>query len=61
MCGQDLEPSASIEDISQEFNLFKLCCNRSWHIQACDARTGAGLADGLEWLSHQLVAAGNAA
>ena len=56
---QDLEPCASIEEISQDYNLFKLCCNRSWHIQACDARSGAGLAVGLEWLSHQLVAADN--
>ena len=31
--------------------------NRCWHIQACDACTGAGLYDGLEWLSHQLVGA----
>ena len=32
-------------------------CNWCWHIQACDACTGAGLYDGLEWLSHQLVGA----
>ncbi|KAK2138896.1 hypothetical protein NP493_6959g00002 [Ridgeia piscesae] len=41
----------------EQFNLFKLCCNRCWHIQACDTSTGAGLFDGLEWLSHQLVGA----
>ena len=47
----------NIEEITDQFNMFKLCCSRSWHIQTCDAVTGAGLADGLEWLSHQLVAA----
>ncbi|TUR38418.1 E3 ubiquitin-protein ligase TRIM23 [Bagarius yarrelli] len=36
----------------------QLCCGRSWHIQGCDARSGAGLHEGLDWLSRQLVAAG---
>ncbi|MBL0686764.1 MAG: hypothetical protein JJV94_02925 [Sulfurospirillum sp.] len=47
----------SIEEITAQCNFFKLCCNHSWHIQACDATSGAGLFDGLEWLSHQLMAA----
>ncbi|XP_033738589.1 E3 ubiquitin-protein ligase TRIM23-like [Pecten maximus] len=55
---QDIQPSATIEEITETFGLFKLCCNRSWHIQACDAKTGNGLHDGLEWLSRQMVAAG---
>ena len=55
---QDVAGCMSIEEITTQFSLFKLCCSRSWHIQACDAFTGSGLADGLEWLSHQLVAAG---
>jgi len=54
---QDVEGCLSIEDMTAQFSLFKLCCSRSWHIQACDATNGAGLADGLEWLSHQLVTA----
>ncbi|KAK3591157.1 hypothetical protein CHS0354_029004 [Potamilus streckersoni] len=56
---QDLEPCVSIEDLTEQFSLFKLCCNRSWHIQACDAKTGFGLNEGLEWLSRQMVAAGS--
>jgi tripartite motif-containing protein 23 len=48
----------TIEEITESFGLFKLCCNRSWHIQACDANSGYGLLDGLEWLSRQMVAAG---
>jgi len=55
---QDLQPSASIEELTEQFGLFKLCCNRSWHVQACDANTGMGLQEGLEWLSRQIVAAG---
>ncbi|XP_045158581.1 E3 ubiquitin-protein ligase TRIM23-like isoform X1 [Mercenaria mercenaria] len=55
---QDLNPSVSIEELTEQFGLFKLCCNRSWHIQACDANTGMGLQEGLEWLSRQIVAAG---
>ncbi|KAL5015777.1 hypothetical protein ScPMuIL_005366 [Solemya velum] len=55
---QDLHPCLSIEEITEQFGLFKLCCNRSWHIQACDSNTGDGLHDGLEWLSRQMVAAG---
>ncbi|XP_061179785.1 E3 ubiquitin-protein ligase TRIM23-like [Saccostrea echinata] len=55
---QDVETCVSIESITGNFGLFKLCCNRSWHIQACDAKSGFGLQDGIEWLSRQMVAAG---
>ena len=55
---QDVPGCASIEEITDQFCLYKMCCGRSWHIQACDAKTGQGLQDGLEWLSRQLVAAG---
>ncbi|CAH1244248.1 TRIM23 [Branchiostoma lanceolatum] len=54
----DLPNALPIEEITDRLSLHKLCCGRSWHIQACDARTGMGLHDGLDWLSHQLVAAG---
>jgi tripartite motif-containing protein 23 len=55
---QDVAGCASIEEITDQFSLYKLCCGRSWHIQACEAKAGTGLQDGLEWLSRQLVAAG---
>ena len=55
---QDVAGCASIEEITDQFSLYKLCCGRSWHVQACQAKTGTGLQDGLEWLSRQLVAAG---
>ncbi|PVD23703.1 hypothetical protein C0Q70_16976 [Pomacea canaliculata] len=55
---QDVEDHASIEEITQQMGLLKMCCNRSWHLQGCSAKSGEGLADGLEWLSRQMVAAG---
>ncbi|PSN54724.1 E3 ubiquitin-protein ligase TRIM23 [Blattella germanica] len=55
---QDIPGCATIEELTEQFALYKLCCGRSWHIQACDAQSGTGLHDGLNWLSRQLVAAG---
>ena len=55
---QDEVEAASIEEITDRFQLYKMCCGRSWHIQATSSVTGQGLQEGLEWLSRQLVAAG---
>lgn len=55
---KDIHGCVTIETITKLFGLYKLCCGRSWHIQACDAQSGAGLHDGLEWLARQLVASG---
>lgn len=52
---QDAESCMTIEELVERFNVLKMCGSRSWHVQACDARSGSGLVDGLEWLSHQLV------
>ncbi|XP_065332757.1 E3 ubiquitin-protein ligase TRIM23-like [Cloeon dipterum] len=52
---QDQEGSMSAEELCQQMVLPKLCCGRSWHCQACSAQTGAGLTEGLEWLSRQLT------
>jgi len=54
---QDSSPVVTIEEITERFALYKLFCGRSWHIQACDAVSGTGLTDGLDWLSRQLIAA----
>jgi len=54
---QDESSSVTIEEITEKFALYKLFCGRSWHIQACDAVSGTGLTDGLDWLSRQLVTA----
>lgn len=55
---QDLEGSASIEQITQQLGLSKICYGRSWHVQPCDAQSGQGLREALEWLSRQLLASG---
>jgi hypothetical protein len=55
---QDLGGCMTIEEIAEKFSLYKLCCGRSWHLQACDAVNGTGLTEGLDWLSRQLVASG---
>ncbi|KAM4808203.1 E3 ubiquitin-protein ligase TRIM23 isoform 2-T2 [Rhinophrynus dorsalis] len=55
---QDVTGALSVEEMTELLSLHKLCCGRSWYIQGCDARSGMGLYDGLDWLSRQLVAAG---
>lgn len=55
---QDVPGALSVEEMTELLSLHKLCCGRSWHIQGCDARSGMGLHEGLDWLSRQLVAAG---
>ncbi|XP_054040768.1 E3 ubiquitin-protein ligase TRIM23 isoform X2 [Rissa tridactyla] len=55
---QDVAGALSVEEITELLSLHKLCCGRSWYIQGCDARSGTGLYEGLDWLSRQLVAAG---
>ncbi|XP_035409405.1 E3 ubiquitin-protein ligase TRIM23 isoform X3 [Cygnus atratus] len=55
---QDVAGALSVEEITELLSLHKLCCGRSWYIQGCDARSGTGLFEGLDWLSRQLVAAG---
>uniref|UniRef100_H2YQB2 RING-type E3 ubiquitin transferase n=1 Tax=Ciona savignyi TaxID=51511 RepID=H2YQB2_CIOSA len=55
---QDLPGAASCDEITSRLNLHKLCCGRSWRAIPCDASTGSGLEEGLQWLSRQLVAAG---
>lgn len=55
---QDVAGALSVEEMTELLSLHKLCCGRSWYIQGCDARSGTGLYEGLDWLSRQLVAAG---
>ncbi|XP_014257460.1 E3 ubiquitin-protein ligase TRIM23-like [Cimex lectularius] len=53
---QDLNTCEGLEAITEALGASKLCCGHSWHLQACSAQTGAGLYQGLDWLSSQLVA-----
>lgn len=55
---QDLPNALSIDAVTERLALHRLCYGRSWLIQPCNAKSGEGLWEGLEWLSQQLVAAG---
>nr|CAB3267237.1 ZF(Bbox/RING)-4 zinc finger protein [Phallusia mammillata] len=55
---QDLPGAVPCDELIARLNLHKLCCGRSWKALPCDASSGAGLEEGLLWLSRQLVAAG---
>jgi len=55
---QDVTGCLSAEEISDQLSLHKVCSGKSWHIMGCTARTGEGLPESLDWLSHQLVATG---
>ncbi len=46
---QDLLSALGASDISAGLNLHALK-DRAWQIQACSAKTGEGLTEGLEWL-----------
>lgn len=46
---QDLLSALSAADISVGLNLPEIK-DRAWQIQACSAKTGEGLAEGMEWL-----------
>ncbi|KAL1129474.1 hypothetical protein AAG570_014000 [Ranatra chinensis] len=53
---QDVDGSEGVESVTEAVGASKLCCSHSWHLQGCSAQTGAGLYQGLDWLSSQLVA-----
>ncbi|XP_033636620.1 E3 ubiquitin-protein ligase TRIM23-like [Asterias rubens] len=55
---QDSPQALSVDSITDRLGLTKLCCGRNWCIQPSNAQTGAGLIEGLDWLSRQLIAAG---
>jgi ADP-ribosylation factor-like protein 3 len=46
---QDLLNALPASDISTALNLSTIR-DRTWHIQACSAKTGEGLQEGMEWI-----------
>ena len=46
---QDLLSALPASDISVGLNLVAIK-DRAWQIQACSAKTGEGLAEGMQWL-----------
>ena len=50
---QDLMNALSAEEISDGLELSSIR-NRAWSIQACSAKDGEGLQDGMEWVMGQV-------
>jgi len=50
---QDLLQATPADDISESLSLHNIR-DRTWSIQACSAKTGEGLQDGMEWVVSQL-------
>jgi len=51
---QDLPNALSVSELMNRLDLHSER-NRAWHVQSACAKTGAGLYEGLDWLSTQLV------
>ncbi|XP_050696035.1 E3 ubiquitin-protein ligase TRIM23-like [Eriocheir sinensis] len=52
---ENCEHALDMPTLTDSLGLHKLCLGRSWHIQPCDAQSGTGLHQGLDWLARQLV------
>lgn len=50
---QDLVTALSPNEVADGLNLYSIR-DRPWQIQACSAKTGEGLQDGMEWLVKQV-------
>ncbi|GAX79915.1 hypothetical protein CEUSTIGMA_g7355.t1 [Chlamydomonas eustigma] len=50
---QDLVGALTADDIAEQLNLFSIR-DRPWQIQACSAKEGEGLHEGMEWLMKQV-------
>ncbi|KAF5831892.1 ARF-like GTPase [Dunaliella salina] len=50
---QDLVGAMSADEIADELNLVAIR-DRPWQIQACSAKEGSGLTEGMEWLMKML-------
>lgn len=51
---QDLPKALSPAALAEKLDMGKLPRGRPWHVQGCQAVTGDGLYEGLDWLSATL-------
>lgn len=51
---QDVEGCMTEAEITEKFNLAEVK-NHNWHIQACSAKKGDGLKEGLDWLTERIL------
>lgn len=49
---QDKEGALTATELTERFNLRKLCSDRDWYVQPCSGKTGAGLPEGFRRLAH---------
>ncbi|XP_026791911.1 ADP-ribosylation factor-like protein 14 [Pangasianodon hypophthalmus] len=49
---QDKEGALTATELTEAFNLRKMCSDRDWFVQPCSGKTGAGLPEGFRRLAH---------
>ena len=52
---QDIRGVRTAAELSEDLELVSIR-EHEWHIQACSAKTGAGLTEGLDWLAEKIRA-----
>ena len=57
---QDLRDAMSVAELSEALGLSRITRN-PWHVQAACAVSGAGLEEGLQWISQRLTSTSTAA
>lgn len=50
---QDIPGALSAKEVAYHLDLLSLK-QRQWNVQACSAKTGSNICDGLEWIAHVL-------
>jgi len=50
---QDLPRALNVREIAQRLGMDTIK-NRTWHVQACTAKSGDGLYEGLDWLNVEI-------
>lgn len=49
---QDIPGSMTVGEITEKFNMVKICSDRDWYVQYCSSSTGAGLEEGFRKMAH---------
>lgn len=51
---QDVNGALTVTDITERFNLRKICSDRNWFVQPCSASTGFGVEEGFQRVAQML-------
>ncbi|KAF7652964.1 hypothetical protein LDENG_00088780 [Lucifuga dentata] len=51
---QDVNGALTVTDITERFNLRKLCSGRDWFVQPCSASTGFGVQEGFKRVAQMV-------